>query len=86
MDVPVEPLSDGPSDGLTLDQAINVLTGGSLSLRAKSLEIPQARADELTASLRTNPFFFADGQLVPYRRYNAVTNPGGPTQYDINIT
>lgn len=85
-DVPVEPLADGPPDGLTLDQAISMLSSGSLALRAKSLEIPQARADELTASLRTNPFFFADGQLIGYRRYDAATNPGGPTQYDINIT
>jgi cobalt-zinc-cadmium efflux system outer membrane protein len=84
-DVPAEP-DEGPVDGLTLDQAIDSLTRGSLSLRAKSLEIPQARADELTASLRTNPFVFADGQLVPYRRYSATNNPGGPTQYDINIT
>ncbi|HEY1602202.1 MAG TPA: TolC family protein [Pirellulales bacterium] len=85
-DVPSGPAEEGPADGLTLDQAIDLLTRGSLSLRAKSLEIPQARADELTASLRTNPFFFADGQLVPYRRYSTTTNPGGPTQYDINVT
>ncbi len=58
----------------------------SLALRAKQLEIPQARADELTASLRVNPFVYADGQLIPYRRYSATNNPGGPTQYDINIT
>jgi outer membrane protein, heavy metal efflux system len=85
-DVPIGPEEEGPADGLTLDQAIGHLTRGSLSLRAKSLEIPQARADELTASLRTNPFFFADGQLIPYRRYSTTNNPGGPTQYDINIT
>ncbi len=42
-----------------------------MSLRAKSLEIPQARADELTASLRTNPFVFGDSQLI----LTAVTAP-----------
>ncbi|HEY4308617.1 MAG TPA: TolC family protein [Pirellulales bacterium] len=86
LDAPLTPEDEGPLDGMTLDQAIEQLRRGSLSLRAKSLEIPQARADELTASLRVNPFVFADGQLIPYRRYNTTTNPGGPTQYDINIT
>ena len=32
------------------------------------MEIPQARADVLTASLRANPIFYADTQLVPYGR------------------
>ena len=86
IDAPLVPADEGPVDGLTLDQAIEQLTRGSLALRAKYLEIPQARADELTASLRTNPFVFADGQLIPYRHYSATNNPGGPTQYDINIT
>ena len=86
LDAPLTPEDEGPLNGLTLDQAIEQLKYNSLSLRAKQLEIPQARADELTASLRVNPFVFADGQLIPYRRYSSTTNPGGPTQYDINIT
>ena len=86
IDVPLVSEDEGPIGGLTLDQAIEQLTRGSLALRAEYLEIPQARADELTASLRTNPFVFADGQLIPYRQYSATTNPGGPSQYDINIT
>jgi cobalt-zinc-cadmium efflux system outer membrane protein len=85
-DAPLVPESEGPPDGLTLDQAIDQLVRGSLSLQAKHLDIPQARADELTASLRTNPFVFGDGQLVPYGRYSTQNNPGGPTQYDVNIT
>jgi cobalt-zinc-cadmium efflux system outer membrane protein len=85
-DAPLGPENEGPADGLTLDQAIEQLVQGSLSLQARYLDIPQARADELTASLRTNPFFFADGQLVPYGRYSSQNNPGGPTQYDVNIT
>ena len=44
-----------------------------------------ADADILTASLRANPVFYADSQLVPYGRYSRA-NPGGQTQYDVNIT
>ena len=57
----------------------------NLDLRAKQLEIPQARADVLTASLRANPIFYADSQLVPYGS-DSVRRPDGPTQYDVNIS
>jgi len=57
----------------------------NLDLRSKSLEIPQARADVLTASLRANPIFFADSQLIPYGNYSDK-RPGGPVQYDVNIS
>src|SRR5262249_34703691 len=56
-----------------------------LDLRARFLEIPQARADVLTASLRANPILFADSQLIPYGQYSRQ-RPGGPLQYDLNIT
>ena len=49
------------------------------------MEIPQAEADILTASLRANPVFYADGQLVPYGQYSNA-RPGGQTQYDVNIS
>ncbi len=83
--IPEEAEPDGPPDGLTLDQAISTTLQRSLDMRAKHYEIPQARADTLQASLRANPVFYADAQLVPYGQFNrAVT--GGPTQYDVNIT
>jgi cobalt-zinc-cadmium efflux system outer membrane protein len=44
-----------------------------------------AEADFLTSSLRANPIFYADTQLVPYGRYG-LANPGGQTQYDVNVT
>lgn len=75
----------GPPNGLTLDAAIERLMRTNLELRAKSLEIPQADADILTASLRANPIFYADTQLVPYGSYSEK-RPGGPVQYDVNIT
>ena len=76
---------DGPSDGVTLDQAIERLIRENLDLKGKSFEIPQAEADILNAGLRANPVFYADAQLVPYGRYTK-TRPGGQTQYDVNVS
>ncbi len=85
LELPADETEEGPPDGLTLDQAIDLLVRQNLDLRAKELEIPQARADVLTASLRANPLFFADSQLVPYGS-DSVRRPDGPTQYDVNIS
>jgi cobalt-zinc-cadmium efflux system outer membrane protein len=76
---------EGPPDGLTLDQALQRLVRDNLELRSTWFEIPQARADVLTASLRANPILYADGQLVPYGKYGRDRS-GGPTQYDLNVS
>jgi cobalt-zinc-cadmium efflux system outer membrane protein len=76
---------EGPPDGLTLDAAIERYVRENLDLRARYMEIPQADADILTASLRSNPVFYADGQLVPYGQYSNA-RPGGQTQYDVNVS
>ncbi|MEJ7638636.1 MAG: TolC family protein [Singulisphaera sp.] len=76
---------EGPPGGLTLDQAINRLLRENLELRAQFIEIPLAEADILTASLRANPIFYADSQLIPYGKYTR-DRPGGQTQYDVNIS
>jgi outer membrane protein, heavy metal efflux system len=83
--LPTEEESEGPADGLTLDQAIELLIKNNYDLRSKFMEIPQARADILTASLRANPIVYADSQLVPYGAFSD-RKPGGPTQYDLNIS
>jgi cobalt-zinc-cadmium efflux system outer membrane protein len=70
---------------LTLDQALERLVRDNLFLRSNWFEIPQARADVLTASLRANPILYADGQLQPYGQYSRK-RPGGPPQYDLNIS
>ena len=75
----------GPRDGLTLDDALERLVRENLDLRSRFMEIPQARADILTASLYANPLVFFDSQLVPYGNYSDQ-RPGGPTQYDLNIS
>ena len=46
---------EGPPDGLTLDQAIERLVRENLGLRARSLELPQAEADILTAEPARQP-------------------------------
>jgi outer membrane protein, heavy metal efflux system len=81
------PAQEGPADGLTLDQAIEITLQRSLDLRQKFVEIPMARADTLQANLRANPVFYQDGQLLQYRpgEYNRA-RPGGPQQFDTNIT
>ncbi len=80
---------DGPTNGLTLDQAIAITLERSLDLKAKFYEIPMARADILQASLRANPIFYQDGQLLEYpgsgTRFSRSA-PGGPSQYDTNVT
>jgi cobalt-zinc-cadmium efflux system outer membrane protein len=83
LELPKDAAEEGPPDGLTLDQAIDLLLRQNFDLRAKSLELPQARADVLTASLRANPIFYADSQLVPYGS-DSVRRPDGPTQYDVS--
>lgn len=83
--LPATPEAGATPGGLTLDDAIERLVGQNLNLLALRHEIDQAQADVLTASLRTNPAFYADAQLVPYGRYSRAA-PGGQTQYDVNIT
>ncbi|HEY7155956.1 MAG TPA: TolC family protein [Gemmataceae bacterium] len=75
----------GPPDGLTLDAALQRLVNANLDLRGRFLEIPQARADILTASLYANPLLFFDTQLIPYGSYS-LQRPGGQTQYDLNVS
>src|SRR5436190_19614 len=85
LDLPRGAEDEGPPDGLTLDQAIDRLVRENLDLKARALEIPQARADVLTAGLRANPILYVDGQLIPYGAFTR-TRPGGQTQYDLNIS
>jgi cobalt-zinc-cadmium efflux system outer membrane protein len=75
----------GPPDGLTLDAALQRLVSANLDLQSRSLEIPQARADILTASLYANPLVYFDTQLIPYGRYSPQ-RPGGQQQMDLNIS
>ena len=83
LDIPEQ--YEGPASGMTIDEAIDKLMQQNLDLIAYRMEIPMAEADILTASLRANPIFYADTQLIPYGHYSFL-RPGGPVQSDINIT
>ncbi len=85
LELPSGPQDDGPANGLTIGHALDQYVHENLDLRAQYLEIPQARADVLTASLRANPIFYADTQLIPYGAFSTA-RPAGPTQYDVNIS
>jgi cobalt-zinc-cadmium efflux system outer membrane protein len=82
---PGAPESIGPPNGISLDLALQRLVRENLELRTQFIEIPQAQADVLTASLRANPLFYADVQDVPYGNFSPK-RPGGQTQYDVSIT
>jgi cobalt-zinc-cadmium efflux system outer membrane protein len=85
LDLPAVAADVGSRSGYSLDDTINMLIRQNLDILAMQYEIPMADADVLTASLRANPVFYADSQLVPYGRYSRAS-PGGQTQYDVNIT
>ena len=70
---------EGPPHGMTLDQAIMRLLKANPDLRSKRYELPQARADVMTANQRPNPLYFLSANNVPYRPYS----PGrfGAMQY-----
>ena len=76
---------EGPANGLTLDVAIERMMADNIDIRALRHELTQADADILTAGLRTNPLIYLDSQFIPYGSITDAT-PGGPTQYDLNIT
>ena len=76
---------EGPANGLTLDAAIERMMAANLDIQALRHELPQADADILTAGLRTNPLIYMDTQFIPYGSFTDA-RPGGPTQYDLNIT
>ncbi len=61
---------EGPPNGLTLDGAIALLVRQNYELRTKRFDIPQSRADVLTASLRANPLVFGSIASVPYGSYS----------------
>ncbi len=60
----------GPRDGLTLDAAIARMIQCNRALATLAHEIPQARADTLTAGLRPNPIVFGGASGVPYGHFH----------------
>ena len=81
LELPAES-DEGPEDGLTLDAAIEMLVRANVDLRSKAFEIPQARADVLTAGLRSNPFVFGSASGYPYQAYS----PSRPGENGYSVT
>ncbi len=75
-----------PPARLSLDRVINAVLLNDPKLRAGFEAINQANADALTASLRPNPSFFIDGQLLPLTHPFTLNRQGGPPQQDVQIT
>ena len=73
---------EGPPDGMTLEGAMDRLVHYNYDLRMKSYEIPQARADVLTASLRANPLVFGTASSIPYAPYS----PQRPGEVNFSAT
>ncbi|HWG45521.1 MAG TPA: TolC family protein [Gemmataceae bacterium] len=71
-----------PAYGMALEAAIDHLVTSNYRLRTQFQEIPQARADELTASLRNAPAIFVDGNQLPYGSYSE-RRPGVAT-YEVS--
>jgi cobalt-zinc-cadmium efflux system outer membrane protein len=69
LDVP-NVADEGPTNGLTLDQAIERLARANFGLQSKFQEIPKAQAEILAAGLRGNPLVFASADNVPYGNYS----------------
>ncbi|HEV7221723.1 MAG TPA: TolC family protein [Pirellulales bacterium] len=74
LELPPE-IEEGPPNGLTLEAAIEQLARNNYDLKSKAYEIPQARADVLTAGLRANPFVFFSASSYPYKAYSPA-RPG----------
>lgn len=55
-----------PARQVTLGQAIALALAFNPSLRADAMAIPEAEANQITASLRPNPVFTWDALFVPY--------------------
>lgn len=74
---------EGPQNGLTLEQAIDRLVRENRDLRSKYYEIPQARADVLTAGMRANPFYFLSASSYPYQSYSPARP--GENGYSVSV-
>jgi cobalt-zinc-cadmium efflux system outer membrane protein len=74
---------EGPPNGLSLDQAIEILVQANPDLQTRARELSKAQADIVSAGLRSNPFIFGDVGNAPYQNYSPQ-RPGA-VNYEITI-
>ncbi len=67
----------GPSDGLTLESAIDITLKRSLDLQGKRMEIPLARADTLQASLALESSFLSRRSAIAVWWHEHEVQPDG---------
>src|SRR6185369_13709446 len=67
------------------DQAVELCLMNDLRLRAGFQSIIQANAGAVTASLKPNPLFWTDGQLLQLAKDFTPTRQGGPPQQDFQL-
>lgn len=79
----LDELEDGPENGLSLDAAIDRLVSANPNLNAQFQDIPKARADVLTAGLRSDPVVFLTASPISYNRFSPQ-RPGA-TIYDVTF-
>ncbi len=75
-------VADLPGRPMSLDQLIATMLMADPKLRVGYEEINQAVGDAITASLRPNPTFGTDSQLLPLNRRFTPQQQGGPPQFD----
>ena len=87
LEIPTGTEDDGPPDGLTLEQAIDVTLERSLDLRQKFYRDPHGARRHPPGEPAGQPVFYQDGQLLQYKGQPfSRARPGGPQQFDTNIT
>lgn len=72
--------------GVSIDQLIAMVLNSDPKLRVGYEEINLAVSEAITASLRPNPTFSTDGQLLPLTRSFTPLQQGGPPQFDALIS
>jgi cobalt-zinc-cadmium efflux system outer membrane protein len=73
------------AEPLSFDQAVELCLMNDLRLRAGFQSIIQANAGAVTASLKPNPLFWTDGQLLQLAKDFTPTRQGGPPQQDFQL-
>jgi cobalt-zinc-cadmium efflux system outer membrane protein len=81
--LPLPQRMEKAAEGLSLDEAIELLLQHNFDLRLKFQDIPKARADVLSAGLRNNPSVYFSGDGIPYSKYSAQRP--GETDYELTF-
>lgn len=87
---PVVPPSDTMAEevapvSLSMEEAVEEGSRRNLTILAGRYNIDMARADQLQASFRRNPYFSAQASLNPFGGSWTADSSGGPRQIDLSL-